>query len=123
MNGKKLLCSLLILLSVGVNILLGWAYYSAKQELSSAQTVLSARLNKDKNVNFLRMFIKKVIRSEAEVDFESRLKLENAVRDLGDKEILDQWQKFVNSKDEAETQENVKVLLDLLADKIYKGSQ
>jgi len=123
MNSKKLLCGLLILLSVGANIILGWAYFSAKQDLSSAQTVLSSLQNKDKNVSFLRMFIKKVIRSESEVDFESRLKLENAVRELSDQEILAQWQKFVNSQSETETQENVKILLDLLVDKIYKGGR
>jgi hypothetical protein len=46
------------------------------------------------------------------------LKLEYAVRDLADGEILKQWNEFVNSKTESEAQEQVKNLLELLVNKI-----
>jgi hypothetical protein len=44
--------------------------------------------------------------------------LETAVRDLKDEEILNQWQKFVDSKTETEAQKEVKNLLELLINKI-----
>jgi CRISPR/Cas system endoribonuclease Cas6 (RAMP superfamily) len=62
--------------------------------------------------------IEKVLKAEKEVDFETRLKLENAVREINDKEILNQWIKFTESKTEDEAQNNIKNLLDLLVDKI-----
>jgi hypothetical protein len=72
----------------------------------------------EKVLNFTKFFIEKVLKAEGEVDFETRLKLETAVRELNDEEILAQWQKFVNSKTEGEAQQEVKNLLELLVSKI-----
>ena len=71
-----------------------------------------------KIVNFLDLFIKKVLSAEGEVSFEDRLKLENAVRDLDNDEVLNQWEKFVNSSTEDQVQREVKTLLQLLVGKI-----
>lgn len=70
-----------------------------------------------RTLEFLSLFIKKVLKAEKEVDFDTRLMLENKVRELNDKEILEAWNKFVNSKSEDEAQKNVKDLLDILVDK------
>jgi len=70
-----------------------------------------------RTLEFLSLFIKKVLKAEKEVDFDTRLMLENKVRELNDKEILEAWNKFVNSKSENEAQKNVKDLLDILVDK------
>ncbi len=70
-----------------------------------------------RTLEFLSLFIKKVLKAEREVDFDTRLMLENKVRELNDKEILEAWNKFVNSKSEDEAQKNVKDLLDILVDK------
>lgn len=70
-----------------------------------------------RTLEFLSLFIKKVLKAEKEVDFDTRLMLENKVRELNDKEILESWNKFVNSKSENEAQKNVKDLLDILVDK------
>jgi hypothetical protein len=56
--------------------------------------------------------------SNKEVDFETRLALENAVRDISDKEIFDQWQRFTNAKDNTDVQKQVGLLLDILMSKI-----
>ena len=72
----------------------------------------------EKVLNFTKFFIEKVLKAEKEVDFETRLKLENAVREIGDPEILAQWQKFIDSKTEIEAQQEVKNLLELLVSKI-----
>ena len=66
------------------------------------------------------MFIKDVLQADKEVDFETRLKLENAVRDLKDQEILAGWQSFIDSKTEQDAQSNVKKLLGILISKIQK---
>jgi hypothetical protein len=75
---------------------------------------LESQKTNEKVLDFTKLFIEKVLKAETEVDFETRLKLENAVRNLGDEEILTQWQKFTESKTEAEAQEEVKNLLEML---------
>ena len=52
------------------------------------------------------------------MDFETRLSLENAVRDLKDKEVMEEWQNFTGSKTEAEAQNSVKKLLGILINKV-----
>lgn len=69
-------------------------------------------------MEFAKFFIEKFLKAETGVDFETRLKLENAVRDLKDEEILAQWQKFAESKTEIDAQAEVKNLLEMLIDKI-----
>ena len=44
---------------------------------------------------------------------ETRLSLENAVRDLKDEEIMAEWQNFIASKTEADAQTSVKKLLGI----------
>jgi hypothetical protein len=87
------------------------------QEIKSTQ--IKTELN-TKVVNFTSMFIKKVLQAEKEVDFETRLSLENAVRDLKDEQIMSEWQNFIGSKTEAEAQNSVKKLLGILVSKIQK---
>ena len=116
MNKKIILIIILILLAS--NVFLGVKYFAAQKEFRQTQTVLAAQKTNEKVLDFTKLFIAKVLKAETEVDFETRLKLENAVRDLNDEEILTQWQKFANSKIEAEAQANVKKLLEILADKI-----
>ncbi|MEI8175216.1 MAG: hypothetical protein WCG28_04675 [bacterium] len=74
----------------------------------------------EKVISFASMFINKVLKSEKEVDFETRLSLENAVRDLKDEEVMSEWQNFTASKTEIEAQNSVKKLLGILISKIQK---
>ena len=108
---------------VGGNILFALMYFQSAKELQGTKIALSTQRYNAKYLDFLKMFIKLVIKSDKEVDFETRLKLENAVRQLkeeyNDAEILLQWQKFVASTNEAEAQKNVKDLLGMLVDKTY----
>lgn len=93
-------------------------YIETKKELEIAKSALNIQQINEKNLNFAKLFINQVLKAEKEIDFETRLKLENAVRSIGDEEILIQWQKFIESKTETEAQTGVKNLLDLLVDKI-----
>jgi hypothetical protein len=79
---------------------------------------LQTQTTNEKVLEFTNLFIEKVLKAQTEVGFETRLKLENAVRNLNDEEILAQWQKFTESKTEAGAQEEVKNLLQMLVSKI-----
>ncbi len=82
----------------------------AKQKIEQAQ--------RQKTIDFLKIFVVKVLKAKGEVGFEDRLKLENAVRELGDAEVLRQWQKFVDSKESEVAQNNLKELLGLLVQRL-----
>lgn len=91
--------------------------YTDQQAITSEKN--KAELN-GKVLNFASMFIKKVLQADSEVDFETRLSLENAVRDLKDEEVMQEWQKFTGSKTEMEAQNSVKKLLEILISKIQR---
>jgi len=109
---------IIILILLAGNIFLGVKYFSVQKELRQTQTALQTQTTNEKVLEFSKLFIKEVLKAETEVNFDTRLKLETAVRNLGDEEILNQWQKFVDSKTEAGAQTEVKNLLELLLNKI-----
>lgn len=118
MNNKN---RLLLIIAVGV-LIIGTAYfglktYSLSKELALSQAEAAAVHKNEKIILFSRLFIEKVLNADKEVDFETRLQLENAVRDLKDGEVLSGWQKFIGSKTEAQAQTEVKNLLRLLISK------
>lgn len=114
MLNRRFITILVVILLAG-NIFFVSKYLSAKKESAS---VLQVHTVDEKTLEFTKLFISGVLKADSEVDFETRLKLENMVRNLGDKEILAQWQKFVESKTEAEAQNNVKDLLEVVVNKI-----
>ena len=112
----------LILIIVIGALIIGNAYfgmktYSLSKELAISQADAASVHKNEKVINFMRVFIEKVLNAEAEVDFETRLQLENAVRELKDDEVLVGWQKFIGSKTETEAQTEVKNLLRVLINK------
>ena len=109
---------ILVLILLAGNIFFGVKYSTVQKELKITQTVLETQKINERILDFTRFFIKEVLKAEAEIDFETRLKLETAVRNLKDEEILAQWQKFVESKTEIEAQKAVKNLLETLMRKI-----
>ena len=117
MDKVKILRDLVIILTA-VCLFAGVEYYMLCKETKSLRIQVAAQQMNGKVFNFNKMFIEKVLKADSEVSFEDRLKLENAVRDLNDPQILSQWQKFSNCKTGQEAQAEVKNLLDLLATKI-----
>lgn len=109
---------ILVLILLAGNVFWGVKYFSLQKELQETQAGLETQKLNEKVLEFTKLFIEKVLKAETEVDFETRLKLENAVRNLDDEEILVQWQKFVESRTEAEAQNEVKNLLEMLINKI-----
>lgn len=115
---RKLLWIGMISILVFGNAFLAVKYFAAQAELQAAHEEISQRKVNADIVNFAKLFISRVLKAEAEIDFETRLQLETAVRNLGDEEILAQWQKFIGAKTEIEAQGEVKNLLDTLVSKI-----
>ncbi|OHA18250.1 MAG: hypothetical protein A2664_02175 [Candidatus Taylorbacteria bacterium RIFCSPHIGHO2_01_FULL_46_22b] len=115
-NNKKTRLILIIafgaLLIVAVYFIL--KTYSLSKALSIAKTDIASVQKNDKVIDFTRVFIEKVLNADREVDFNTRLQLENDVRNLKDDEILAGWQKFTESKTNTEAADNVKELLKIL---------
>ena len=106
----KTILTIIILILLAGNVFFGVKYSAVQKELRQTQTALEIQKINEKVLEFTKLFIEKVLKAETEVDFETRLKLENTIRNLGDEEILVQWQKFTGSKTEAEAQKEVKNL-------------
>ena len=117
-NPLRIAVILVILILLAAIAFLGWKYVQVRGELRTNEEALKVRQINEKILGFTNLFINQVLRAKEEIDFETRLKLENTVRGIGDDEVLGQWQKFVESKTENEAQEQVKNLLDLLVKKI-----
>lgn len=115
---STIIWTVVVLLLLAGNIFFAFGYSSLKSEINENNIVLENRTINDKVLDFTKLFIEKVLKADDEVDFETRLKLENAVRNLDDKEVLSQWQNFIDSKTEVQAQEEVKNLLELLINKI-----
>jgi len=117
-NLDKVFCVVFILILLAGNIFLGLKYSTTQQELEKTKETSTVQKTNEKILDFTKLFIEKVLKAEGEIDFETRLSLENAVRNLGDEEILNQWQKFTESQTEAKAQIEVKNLLEILVSKI-----
>lgn len=105
-----------------VYILCGFAFISLVlnvflffSNIKNAQ-IYQQQVNK-KVLDFRNMFTEKVLLSDKEIDFDTRLALETSVRSLNDPEIFSQWEKFTNSKTKEEATTEAKKLLGLLIEK------
>ena len=115
---KRVFVIAIVLVLSAASFLWAIKYSSLKTELKKTQEAVKSQQINEKTLNFTSLFIDKVLKAKEEIDFETRLKLENAVRDLKDEEILTQWNKFIESGTEEEAQKEVKNLLEMLVGKI-----
>ncbi len=115
---KNIINSIIIIILLLAVALLGVKYYLDQKQLDLNQKTISAcNLNK-KIANFNKLFVSNVLQTKGEVSYEDRLKLENAAMETQDKEMIDGWHDFLDSKTEAQAQENTKKLLNMGANKI-----
>jgi hypothetical protein len=108
----------LVLVIIASNAIWAVQYSSLKGKLQESEAKSSAVTRDSGILDFTRMFIDKVIGAKGEIDFDTRLALENSVRNLKDPEILSAWQAFLASKTEAEAQGRVRDLLSVLLRKV-----
>lgn len=119
-NSKNIFIIIIILVLLGGNAFFAYSYLNANKELRALESNETKVETNSKVIDFTSLFIKKVLQADKEVDFETRLTLENSVRDLKDDEIKTEWQHFIASKTESDAQDSVKKLLGILITKIQK---
>ncbi len=117
-NRKSKMVAAAIVLLVAGNILFGVQYFLQAAETKKLQGQLESQKTKEQAVLFLNLFVQKVLKTDKEVSFEDRLKLENAIRDINDPVLLQKWEAFTGGTNEFEIQKGVKDLLEALAKKI-----
>lgn len=115
---KDIIKNVLIVILLLTNIAAVYFISLQATNASNLQKVIDKQKTNTNVVVFTQALIEKVLKSTSPVDFETRLSLENMVRNLNDKAILDEWNNFVNSSDSNQAQIEIKSLLDLLVKKI-----
>lgn len=115
---KTILWLLVLIILVLGNLFLWVGYVASAKELKRLQQETSMYRVNTQVVNFLTLFIDKVLKTDKEVPFEDRLQLENAVRNINDQNILAKWEQFTGASTQDEIQEAVKNLLEALVKKI-----
>lgn len=113
----------IIILSVIGLLVLAVAFFAGSyilevQKNKTLQKEITSQKTNHKVMNFLNLFIQKVLKTDKPVSFEDRLQLENAVRDINDPEIMAKWEEFTGGTNEVQIQQGVKELLEVLARKI-----
>lgn len=118
MNRTTIVFATVVFVLLSAIIFLGINWIDAMIELKNQNQIAKAQLTNLKAAEFLELFVAKVLKNDKEIIFEERLQLENAVLDLKDTDILNQWHKFTESDNEVEAQKETIELLSLLAKKI-----
>ncbi|HEY9582825.1 MAG TPA: hypothetical protein VJK09_00735 [Candidatus Paceibacterota bacterium] len=121
-NNSKIFLVILLVLAI-----VGCGYFAAKasrldKQVAQLQQEPRISLEAGKTLVFMKDFIANVIGASTEVDFDTRLRLENEVRDLNDAQILTNWKDFIASKTEKEAQEQVLKILQRLIIVIEQGA-
>lgn len=114
MNRAKVIYSLVVVVLFAGMVFFALRCAASLSEVREAKALLERERTNSQMLDFTAMFIDKVVQSKEEVDFETRLALENKVRELNNQAVFDQWNKFTASKTEAAAQVEVKKLLLLL---------
>lgn len=118
MNHMNRWITVIFILSLAMNVLgaVNYAYDFSRIQTASQQKTEQGK--QKKVTDFLKLFVEKILNAKQEVKFEDRLKLENAVRELGDTAVLAKWQAFVDSKQSEDAQTNLKNLIGVLVNKL-----
>lgn len=111
---KKAILILLIVLFCASLVFNGWLVY----QLSIAMKAYQAQQSNARILSFTDMFVEDILLANKEIDFDTRLSLETAVRSLNDQQIFNQWQRFTKSESKEDSSTEAKILLNLLIKKI-----
>ena len=93
MQTKKIFLTIFIALFCVSLVVNAWLGYQLVTTLSA----YNLQQIDTKVLAFTNMFVEDVLMASKEIDFDTRLSLETAVRGLNDQDIFNQWQKFVKS--------------------------
>lgn len=115
MNKTSTILVIIIIILLFLNIFFGFKFFTTQKQLNNN---LSSDETAKKVAIFNKVFVDKVLRSQGEIVYEDRLKLENAAADTNNAQVIDQWHKFLDSQTEQEAQQRVVELLNIMANKI-----
>ena len=116
MKQKQIYIIITILLLT--NLFLGVKYFNASKELKETKIITATQEERTKFTEFNKVFISEVLEAKSEVNYDTRLKLDEMVKDISNKELTAQWQKFTDSQTEKEAQDETVKLLRLLAERV-----
>ena len=109
---------LIIIILLLSNLFLGVKYFNASKELKETKSIVAIQQEKTKFIEFNKTFISEVLQAKSEVSYDTRLKLDKMIKEINDKDLTAQWQKFTDSQTEKEAQEETVKLLGLLAERM-----
>jgi hypothetical protein len=109
---------ILFAISLVANLALAAGYKSQSSSLASVNATMTQERYNEKDLAFTKLFINDVLKSDGEIALATRLKLDNAIRELKDQELIDLWDTFVNAESERAAQDATKNLLSALVAKI-----
>ena len=115
MNKAIVILFLAVVVLFSGNVFFGIKYYSAQTQ---AQKFLNAAKTNSAIINFNKLFVDKVLKSQGVVSYEDQLRIENAVIAIQDSEISDAWHTFLASQTEEEAQQNTLIILSTLSRKL-----
>jgi hypothetical protein len=108
-----------MLILVAGNIFFSIQYMAGVTQQANKDTQEEAKsVERLQTARFLKLFIDTVLNTKETISFENRVKLENDIRQLGDKQVTNQWEAFVASKDTKVAQEAAVKLMSMLGSKM-----
>ncbi|MFA6158774.1 MAG: hypothetical protein WC763_04115 [Candidatus Paceibacterota bacterium] len=112
----RMVSNLLMLVLVAGNIFFSIQYSTnLSQQAAATQQDSGQRI---KIARFLKLFVGTVLRTEGTVSADERIQLENDVRQLGETDIRDLWDSFVDSPTSVDYQARAVKLLAALTNKL-----
>ena len=116
---SRFFTNILMIVLVSGNIFFSIQYVQTlKQQANQDVTEEAKTIERVQTGKFLKFFIDKVLNTKEAISYEDRIKLENDIRQLHDKDITALWVKFVNSKDPKVAQETAVTLMAMLSSKM-----
>ncbi len=112
--GVDILAAVLILLLVMAAVFFQIRYVRIKGEFYKFQQGVVMANQNQAVLDFTQAFVDEVLNASGEIDFETRLNLEGAVRALNDEQILSAWQAFTSAQTESQAQTALTKLLSVL---------
>jgi hypothetical protein len=116
LDRTRLIANILMLALVAGNIFFSIQYIQGIKD--AANSPVDNTPVRIQTARFLKLFVDVVLNTKEEISFENRVKLENDVRQLGDADIIKEWNVFVNSKDATIAQASAVKLMSMLANKM-----
>lgn len=119
LDKSRLVANVLMVILVVMNIWFTVQYTQSinKENVAAEEEAIKIETRLE-NAQFMKLFVDSVLGTNGVISFEDRVRLENDVRALGDADLLNAWEIFVESEDSETAQKNAVRLMSLLSNKM-----